>query len=339
MNTAGPGRTAMTTPDIVEGIRSGRRSALSRAITLIESQRDDHQEKAHDILDACLEFRADSFRIGITGPPGVGKSTLIEALGEEILSDSSHRLAVLSIDPSSERSRGSILGDKARMEKLSALPDVFIRPSPSSGHLGGTSPKTHEVIMLCEAAGYNVIIVETVGVGQSEISVESMVDYILLLIQPGSGDELQGMKRGIMEIADAIAVTKSDVPSSDAVERSVASCRSALGLLRPSYPCWKPSVFTCSSVNKTGIREIWQNAEEFARTLKEHGLFDHHRQEQLEKLFRAITEQELHRAFFKHPLVTDTLPAISADIRNNRLSPFSGARRVVGKVIPLHPPR
>ena len=194
---------------VVSGIISGDRHMLSRAITLIESQKPEHERKAHEILDRCLAKKTASIRIGITGAPGAGKSTFIESLGELIISKGL-TLAVLAIDPSSRQSKGSILGDKARMEKLASRKEAYIRPTASSGYLGGTSPKTHEVIVLCEAAGYDVIMVETVGVGQSEVLVDTMVDFILLLMLPGSGDELQGIKRGIMEIADAVAITKTD---------------------------------------------------------------------------------------------------------------------------------
>ncbi|MEC9486245.1 MAG: methylmalonyl Co-A mutase-associated GTPase MeaB [Prosthecochloris sp.] len=332
-------RRAPTTQALIRGIEKGQRGALSKAITLVESHRPDHREQAHTILDACLPFRCESLRIGITGPPGVGKSTIIEALGDTILEDPANKLAVLTIDPSSSRSKGSILGDKSRMEKLTQRSEVYIRPSPSSGHLGGTSPRTHETILLCEAAGYNVIIVETVGVGQSEISVDDMVDFILLLIQPGSGDELQGMKRGIMEIADAVAVTKADQASRQSMQHAVSSCRSALQLMPKKYPCWSPHVFEVSSMNGKGIGELWQNALDFRTALSAHNLFDTHRHRQLDHFFKTLIEEQLKAAFYRHPDVRKHLSGLTAEIRQNRLTPFSGARQLIEKVISPLPPR
>ena len=313
---------------------NGNRGALSRAITLIESVRSDHQEKAHQILDNCLQHRKDSLRIGITGSPGAGKSTFIEALGLEILRNArEHKLAILTIDPSSKRSGGSILGDKARMEKLSGRKDVFIRPSPSSGHLGGTSPKTHEAILLCEAAGYNVIIVETVGVGQSEISIESMVDYILLLILPGSGDELQGIKRGIMEIADDIAITKTDEASQKSVSLSKASCASALKLLPKKNPAWSPQVLLTSALSGEGIDEIWDNILQFSAFLHRSNLFEENRRKQLNQLFSSQVDLQLRQAFYNHPETISSFSIISTAVEENSMSPFSGAKKLVEKVI------
>lgn len=315
----------------------GSRSALSRTITLIESSRPDHQEQAHKILDKCLQNRHDSLRIGVTGPPGAGKSTLIESLGLEILNDPGNMLAVLTIDPSSKRSGGSILGDKARMEKLSGRKDVFIRPSPSSGHLGGTSPKTHEAILLCEAAGYNIIIVETVGVGQSEISIDSMVDYILLLMLPGSGDELQGIKRGIMEIVDGIAITKTDEAPEKSVALSKASCESALMLLQKKHPVWNPQVMLTSAVTGAGIDEVWKSIRELAAVLRRHNLFEETRKKQLHQLFRSQVDQQLKHAFYNHPETSSSFMTIAAAVEENSISPSSGAKKLVEKII--HFPR
>ena len=325
--------------EIVGHIMKGSRSALSRAITLIESARPDHQEKAHKILDMCLEHRQDSLRIGITGPPGAGKSALIEALGLIILNDPGNTLAVLTVDPSSKRSGGSILGDKARMEKLSGRKEVFIRPSPSSGHLGGTSPQTHEAILLCEAAGYNIIIVETVGVGQSEISIESMVDYILLLILPGSGDELQGIKRGIMEIADGIAVTKTDEAPGKSVLLSKNSCESALKLLPKKHPVWNPKVMLTSAVSGEGVDEVWNNIRQFATVLRENNLFEETRKKQLHQLFCSQVELQLRHAFYNHPEISSSFTTIAAAVENNSTSPFSGAKKLVEKIIRPRPPQ
>ena len=326
------------TEDIVREIRSGNRAALSRAITLIESTKPDHQEKAHQILDSCLQHRQGSLRIGVTGSPGAGKSTLIEALGLEILnSPTKHKLAILTIDPSSKRSGGSILGDKARMEKLSGRKDVYIRPSPSSGHLGGTAARTHEAILLCEAAGYDIIIVETVGVGQSEISVESMADYILLLILPGSGDELQGIKRGIMEIADGIAITKTDSASEKSISLSKTSCESALHLLMKKNPDWHPQVLRTSALSGEGINELWDNIRQFYALLEKNNRLEETRRKKLNLLFRAQVDLRLKQAFYNHPEILSSFSEIATAVEKNTMSPFSGAKILVEKVI--HSPR
>ncbi len=325
----------MTPEAFVREITGGNRSALSRAITLIESSRPDHQKKAHEILDLCLQHRTNSLRIGITGPPGVGKSTLIESLGNEIIKNQANRLAILTIDPSSQQSGGSILGDKARMERLTGKKEVYIRPSPSSGHLGGTSPKTHEVILLAEAAGFNVIIVETVGVGQSEITVESMVDFILLLMLPGSGDELQGIKRGIMEIADAVTVTKIDEAERGVLLRSRSSCEAAMRLLPKKYPCWTPEVILSSAVTGQGIEEIWKNIQDFTTILTAEGLFQQHRKKQLNRLFTAMVDEQLRQAFYNHPEIEFSLQELAAKVEENLISPFSGAQHLVRKLLPL----
>ncbi len=322
---------------IAEKIKQGDRNALSRAITLVESTKTDHQELAYTILDNCLQSGHQSLRIGITGPPGSGKSTFIEALGLEILNSPYNKIAILTIDPSSKRSGGSILGDKARMEKLSGRKEVFIRPSPSSGYLGGTSPKTHETILLCEAAGYNIIIVETVGVGQSEILVESMVDYILLLMLPGSGDELQGIKRGIMEIADDIAITKSDEASRKSVLHSQAACESALKLLPKKNTAWEPHVAVTSAVTGEGIGNIWNNILKFNRILRGNGIFEGTRKKQLRQLFYEQVDLQLKQMFHNHPQTQSWLGKVTAAVEEQSISPFTGAKKLVEKVI--RPPR
>ncbi|ABL65200.1 methylmalonyl Co-A mutase-associated GTPase MeaB [Chlorobium phaeobacteroides] len=318
-------------PDVekmVCGIMNGNRQMLARAITLVESQNPKHEKKAHEILDRCLEKKTSSIRIGITGSPGVGKSTFIEALGLEII-NSGHRLAVLAIDPSSMQSKGSILGDKARMEKLATKKEAYIRPSASSGYLGGTSPKTHETILLCEAAGYDVIIVETVGVGQSEILVDSMTDFTLLLMLPGSGDELQGIKRGIMEIADAIAVTKTDGEQSVLAAISKAECDAALRMLPSKYPFWKREVFLTSAITATGIREVWQNINEFFAVMQKKELLRKKREQQLKNLFSAIVEDMLKKKFYLDQEVGSSLPITEQLVVTGKISPFSGASSLI----------
>jgi LAO/AO transport system kinase len=317
-------RHELTVDEFVEGIRGGNRNILSRAITMIESSRPDHEQTAHAILDRCLETGHRSIRIGITGSPGAGKSTFIEAIGLEIVREGL-RVAVLAIDPSSVRSGGSILGDKARMEKLSVEPAVYIRPTASSGYLGGTSPRTHETILLCEAAGYDVIIVETVGVGQSEIVVNSMVDFILLLMLPGSGDELQGIKRGIMEIADAVAITKSDGERSGIALISKSDFEAGLRMIPEKHPGWERKVLLTSALEDTGIMAVWQNILEFAETMRHNGTWDEQRRQQLRLLLYAIAEDRLKREFFNRPAVASIKDSVEQQVLSGAISPFSGA--------------
>jgi LAO/AO transport system kinase len=318
----------LTVDDFVTGVTVGNRNLLGRAITLVESSRPDHEEKAHAILDRCLATGRRALRIGITGAPGAGKSTFIEAFGLELLRHGL-RVAVLAIDPSSTRTGGSILGDKSRMEKLSAHPDVFIRPTASSGFLGGTSPRTHEAILLCEAAGYDVVVVETVGVGQSEIVVNSMVDFILLLMLPGSGDELQGIKRGIMEIADAIAITKADGDRIGVAQASKSDFEAALRMLPEKHPGWKRKVLLTSSVDGTGIAETWENISDFVSMMQADGRLESLRKEQLRLLLYAIVEDRLKREFFGNPAVASSRSSIEAQVLTGALSPFSGAMELL----------
>jgi LAO/AO transport system kinase len=321
---SGRQRHEPTIEEFVEGIRNGDRHLLSRAITLVESSRPEHERLAHQILDRCLGSGRSSIRVGVTGAPGAGKSTFIEALGLDLVRQG-RKVAVLAIDPSSSRSKGSILGDKSRMEQLAAHPSAFIRPTPSSGYLGGAAPRTHETILLCEAAGYEVIIVETVGVGQSEIVVNSMVDFILLLMLPGSGDELQGIKRGIMEIADAVAVNKADGDRRRIAEVSKADCESALRLLPEKHPGWERKVLLTSALEGSGISEVWQNIEEFAATMRESGEWSKQRKEQLRLLLHTIAEERLKREFYNAPPVKAATAQIEQQVLSGKLSPFSGA--------------
>lgn len=325
---SGRQRHEPTVEEFVEGIRSGDRRLLSRAITLVESSRPEHERLAHQILDSCLGSERSSIRVGVTGSPGAGKSTFIEALGLH-LTRAGKKVAVLAIDPSSSRSKGSILGDKSRMEQLSARPEAFIRPSASSGFLGGTSPRTHETILLCEAAGYDVIIVETVGVGQSEIVVNSMVDFILLLMLPGSGDELQGIKRGIMEIADAIAINKADSDRRKIAEVSKGDFESALRLLPEKHPGWERKVQLTSALEGAGIGEVWQNIEEFAATMRESGEWSEQRKEQLRLLLHTIAEERLKREFYSHLAVKVAKTQVEQQVLTGKLSPFTGAQELL----------
>jgi LAO/AO transport system kinase len=309
---------------IVSGIMNGDRHMLSRAITLAESEREEHEAKAHEILDRCLKRKTNAMRIGITGSPGAGKSTFIEALGEEIL-NRGLTLAVLCIDPSSRQSKGSILGDKARMEKLTGRKDAFIRPTASSGYLGGTSPKTHETIVLCEAAGYDVILVETVGVGQSEVEVDSMVDFILLLMLPGSGDELQGIKRGIMEIADAVAITKTDGEQEGIASLSKAEFEAALRMLPQKHPLWHRNVYLTSAITGKGISEVWQNISEYFIAMRQSSTLEKRRKQQLKHLLYTVVEELLKKQLFNHPAVMRSKEHIEEQVLSAEMSPFSGA--------------
>jgi LAO/AO transport system kinase len=313
---------------VVNGIMNGDRHMLSRAITLIESQKPEHERKAHEILDRCLAKKTDAIRIGITGSPGAGKSTFIEALGEEIINQGL-RLAVLAIDPSSKQSKGSILGDKARMEKLSGRKEAFIRPTASSGYLGGTSPKTHEAILLCEAAGYDVIMVETVGVGQSEVLVDTMVDYILLLMLPGSGDELQGIKRGIMEIADGVAITKTDGDQAGIAAVSRAEFEAAIRMLPAKHPFWQPRVFLTSALTGTGIKDVWLNISDFFAQMREHNSLAERRRQQLKNLLYSVLEEMLKKEFFSRPEIIESKESIERQVLLAELSPFSGAKEMM----------
>ncbi|MEI8032189.1 MAG: methylmalonyl Co-A mutase-associated GTPase MeaB [Chlorobiaceae bacterium] len=313
---------------MVRGIMEGNRQMLSRAITLVESQKPDHEKAAHAILDRCLAKKRTSIRIGITGSPGAGKSTFIEALGEEIISRGL-TLAVLAIDPSSRQSKGSILGDKARMEKLATRKEAYIRPTASSGYLGGTSPKTHETILLSEAAGYEVILVETVGVGQSEVLVDTMVDYILLLMLPGSGDELQGIKRGIMEIADAVAITKSDGQQSGVAAVSKAEFEAALNILPAKYPNRERKVFLTSAITGLGISEVWQDIAGSFEEMRKTSQLEKRRKEQLSHLLNTVLEEMLKKEFYSHPEVVKAKPGIEDAVLSATLSPFSGAKKLI----------
>lgn len=313
-----------TVKEFVEGIRSGDRRLLSRAITLVESSRPEHERLAHEILDRCLGDGSASIRIGITGAPGAGKSTFIETLGLDLVGRGK-RVAVLAIDPSSSRSKGSILGDKSRMERLAARPEAFIRPTPSSGFLGGTSPRTHETILLCEAAGYDVIIVETVGVGQSEIVVNSMVDFILLLMLPGSGDELQGIKRGIMEIADLVAINKADSGRHAIAELSKADFEAALRLLPEKHSGWKRKVLLTSALEGSGVSKVWKTIEAFAAAMQQSGEWSEQRREQSRHLLHAIAEEQLKRQFYNAVRVKDAKAEVEQQVLAGKLSPFTGA--------------
>jgi LAO/AO transport system kinase len=312
----------------VDGILNRDISILSQAITLIESSLPSHFELGQRVIEQCLPHAGKSIRIGITGVPGVGKSTFIEALGSTITC-AGGRLAVLAIDPSSERSKGSILGDKTRMETLCNDPNAFIRPSPSAGSLGGVARKTRESIILCEAAGFDTIFIETVGVGQSEIAVHSMVDFFLLLMLAGAGDELQGIKRGIMEMADLIAITKADGENVQKANMAKVQYENALHLFPKPESGWLPRVKTCSSVTKDGINGIWDEILDYVSTTKQSSFFQNRRLNQSKYwMFQSITES-LKDDLFNNHQVQKVLANAEKDVLNDRISSFAAAKRVL----------
>jgi len=321
-------RKPLTHDDYVEGILAGNRTILSQAITLLESSLPEHSELAQQIIEKCLPYSGKSVRLGITGVPGVGKSTFIEAIGGQITA-LGHQLAVLAIDPSSERSKGSILGDKTRMETLCADPKAFIRPSPSSGSLGGVARKTRETIILCEAAGFDVIFIETVGVGQSETAVHSMVDFFLLLMLAGAGDELQGIKRGIMEMADLIAITKADGVNATKAKSAKIEYQSALMLFPATESGWSPKVETCSSLDNAGIMNIWENIESYVALTQENGYFHNRRKDQARYWMIEAINSRLMRNFYNSREVKANLELLEQQVLDDKISSFAAASKLL----------
>jgi LAO/AO transport system kinase len=317
-----------TPSELVDGIRAGDRRALSRAITLVESTRADHRIEAAAVLDALLPATGGAVRIGISGPPGVGKSTFIEALGVHLV-DAGHRVAVLAVDPSSSRTGGSILGDKTRMEQLSRRREAYIRPSPGGGHLGGVARRTREAMLLCEAFGFDVVIVETIGVGQSEIAVADMVDLFLLLVSPGGGDELQGIKRGIMELADLVVVNKADGDLAPAAGRTRADYANALQLLRPKWRSWSARALSCSALEQRGVDEVWAAVDAFRVAVDGAGELASHRARQSLAWMWSEIHDELLGAFRADPRVAAQLAALEAEVRAGEVSPTAAARRLL----------
>jgi len=315
-------------PELVEGILKGDITTLSRAVTLVESQAPAHQSIAQEVIEKCLPYSGNSRRIGITGVPGAGKSTSIDVFGLHVLRDGG-KLAVLAIDPSSERTKGSILGDKTRMEKLAVHPNAFIRPSPSAGSLGGVARKTRETIVLCEAAGFNNIFVETVGVGQSETAVHSMVDFFLLIQLAGTGDELQGIKRGIMEMADGIVINKADGDNIDRARLAQAQFRSALHLFPPTTSGWMPEVLTYSGYYELGIPEVWDMIDRYFAYVKGNGYFERRRNQQARYWMYETINDTLKSRFFTDPEVETRLAQNEAAVLENRMSPFVAANSVL----------
>ncbi len=315
--------------DYMDGIRKGDRVVLSRAITLVESSLPAHREMAQKIVEACQsENRNMSMRIGITGVPGAGKSTFIEAFGG-LLTSRGHKLAVLAIDPSSERSGGSILGDKTRMETLCNDPNAFIRPSPSAGSLGGVARKTRETIILCEAAGYDVIFIETVGVGQSETTVHSMSDFFLLLMLSGAGDELQGIKRGIMEMSDLIAITKADGNNVEKANMAKALYANALHLFPPTESGWIPTALTSSAVTKDGLDEILEKIYAYFKLVKENGYYLRKRREQARYWLYESINETLRNSFYENPEIVKVIGDFEKSVLDGKMESFMAAHKLM----------
>jgi len=316
--------------ELISGILSGNRTVLSRAITLIESTNPEHTEKANEVIKGCLPNANKSIRIGITGVPGVGKSTFIEAFGT-FLTELGKKVAVLAVDPSSTISHGSILGDKTRMENLVKNENAFIRPSASGENLGGVARKTRETIILCEAAGFDTIIIETVGVGQSETAVHSMVDFFLLLKISGAGDELQGIKRGIMEMADAIVINKADGDNINKANQAKAEFNRALHLFPPKKSNWLPKATTCSAITKEGISDVWNSILDYFEMTKETGFFQQKRNEQNQFWMIETINEQLKQNFYNQPEIISLLEQNKKAVQNNEISPFAAAQLLLNK--------
>lgn len=321
-------RRQMTTDEYVAGILDGNITILAQAITLIESNNPVHYAQAQEIIERCLPHSGKSVRIGITGVPGAGKSSFIEAVGNMVTSYK-HKLAVLAIDPSSERSGGSILGDKTRMESICHNPDIFIRPSPSAGSLGGVARKTRETIVLCEAAGFDVIFIETVGVGQSETAVHSMVDMFMMLQISGAGDELQGIKRGIMEMADIMVITKADGENVKKAELAKAQYQGALKLFPLPDSEWRPKVYTCSSLEGTGLEEVWQGVEQYLQHIELNGYFTSNRNRQNKYWMYETINETLKSSFYNNPEIESRMEEVERRVLDAKLSSFIAAKELL----------
>jgi len=323
-----PRRRRLTLDEYADGVRGGRRGVLAQAITLVESNHPQHLAQAQELLTRLMPGTGGARRIGITGVPGVGKSTFIERFGLN-LTGAGHRVAVLAVDPSSGLTGGSILGDKTRMMELSAEPNAFIRPSPSAGTLGGVAGKTREAMLVCEAAGFDVILIETVGVGQSETVVAEMTDFFLALMLPGAGDQLQGIKRGLLEFADLIAVNKADGPNLDAARRAAAEYRSVLHLLPRRPGNWSPPVLTCSARDNSGLDEIWEAIREHHAQAEQTGLLEVRRREQFLRWMWSMVDDQLQARLRAHPHIRSALPTLEDEVRAGRLPPTVAAHRLL----------
>jgi LAO/AO transport system kinase len=312
---------------LAAGIRAGERAVLARAITLIESKRADHQKNAHHLVQELLTATGKAMRVGITGAPGAGKSTTIDTLGS-YLTEKGHKVAVLAVDPSSTRTGGSILGDKTRMSHLAIDPNAFVRPSPSSGTLGGVAAKTRETMLLCEAAGYDIILVETVGIGQSETAVADMTDFFLVLMLPGAGDELQGLKKGIVEIADMIAVNKADGDNIPRAKQAAAEYRAALHILSARPDRWTPPVVTYSGLTGDGIAALWDQVEQHRALVTKSGALEARRRGQQVRWMWTMLEDRIHARLRTDPALKAKLPRIESDVAAGRLSPMLAVEEI-----------
>ena len=323
-----PLRKKMSVEEYVEGVKKGDRMILAKAITLIESNAPKDFDKAQRILQALLPRTGHSLRIGITGVPGAGKSTFIEAFGQ-LLCQQGYKVAVLAVDPTSSITGGSILGDKTRMQKLSREPNCFIRPSPSGGTLGGVARKSRETMMLCEAAGCDVILVETVGVGQSETTVRSMVDFFMLVVLTGAGDDLQGIKKGIMELADAIVVNKADGDNLERAKVTQGEYERMVEFIRPATEGWKTHAYRCSALQKTGLLELWAVMREFEKVTKKSGAFENRRQRQIIAWVKTMIDEHLHNLFYEDPVIKGRLPEVRAAVLAGVVSPSQAVAELI----------
>lgn len=330
-NSAGK-RKILSAGEYISGILSGNRAVLAKAITLVESSNPNHYSLAQEVVEGCLQYSGNSVRIGITGIPGAGKSTFIESFGT-MLTGMGKKVAVLAIDPSSKKTKGSILGDKTRMERLSTDPNAFIRPSPSAGTLGGVARKTRESIILCEAAGFDTILIETVGVGQSETAVASMVDLFILLIVAGAGDELQGIKRGIMEMADIVVVNKADGDNRQKAEATANEFRNAVHLFPVPASGFTPVVTTCSSKEGTGIQEIWQTVNEYLAHARATGYFKKKRQEQSVRRMHDFILDYLENSFYNNPEIKSSLQRVEEMLRRGEITSYKAAYILLNKFL------
>lgn len=323
-----PRRKRLTADDYVAGVLEGNRTIIAQAITLIESNSAKHFEMAQEVLTRLMPYTGKSIRIGFTGVPGAGKSTLIEAFGT-MLCEQGHKVAVLAVDPSSSLSKGSILGDKTRMENLSRHPNAYVRPSPAGGTLGGVARKSRETLLLCEASGYDVIIVETVGVGQSEITVRSMVDFFLVLMLTGAGDELQGMKKGVMEIADAIFINKADGANKQAALNARAEYNRLLHFLQPATKGWETKAYTVSALTGEGVPEIWEVINRFKEITVQSGIFDERRKNQILDWVYTLIEDQLKQRFFQNEQIKEKLPSLKENLVNGETSPSLAVKQLI----------
>jgi LAO/AO transport system kinase len=314
-----PAPDAAPIAGLVEGVLAGDRAVLARTITLLESSRPDHRRTARDVLQALLPHTGGAHRVGITGVPGVGKSTFIDQLGLNLVRDG-HRVAVLAVDPTSSRTGGSILGDKTRMERLAVEPGAFIRPSPAGRTLGGVTRATRETVLVCEAAGFDVVLVETVGVGQSETVVADMVDFFLVLMLAGAGDDLQGIKKGVLELADMIAVNKADGDNRSRAELAAADYRMALHLMTPASPTWSPPVLTCSALADEGLDEVWEQVGVHRRKLTASGELEERRRVQQVRWMWSMLDDRLRDDLRADPAVRERLESMESDVRRGRLT-------------------